>query len=472
MCMAFWSTQSTGRICPAAIWRIMGLLVALLMFSSCALDTPNLTDKSTPTPENSQQPQGDSPFKPGPQAAQAISQCDSDLVPPDVCFSPEQVQTFYDLNPLYAKGFDGKGMTIIVIDSFGSPTIKQDLHTFDQTFGLPEPSSFDVEYPLGQVTIDPSNSDQVGWEGETTLDVEWAHAIAPGANIVLLVSPVSETEGVMGFPQFEQLSIYAMDHHLGQVVSQSFGATEPTLVGDACNEHLGSGEDLLREYDQKVFQRAVNEHITMLASSGDDGPTDATCNPPSTYNFRAVGWPASDPLVTAVGGTKLTLKNSAGDYGSEQVWGDSIGASGGGISQFYAEPEWQKNLPNQTMLNGKRGIPDVSWGAAVNFVFYHSYPGEPRGWNAIGGTSASAPQWAGLIAIADQMAGKPLGFLNPAIYQLDGKGFHDITSGNNSADGVTGFQAGPGWDLATGWGTPDAAVLLPQLIKAVQQTMG
>jgi subtilase family serine protease len=471
--MVYWQTPQAGRRLFSLTWRVMAFLIALLALSSCMFNgsnTPNLSDKSATAPGGSTTtPQPvDSPFKPSPQAAQAINECNLSAAPGG-CFSPEQVQTFYDLNPLYAKGFTGKGETIIIIDSFGSPTIKHDLQVFDQTFGLPDPPKFDVEYPLGQVTIDPGNSDQVGWEGETTLDVEWAHTVAPGANIVLLVSPVSETEGVQGFPQFEQLSIYAMDHKLGQVISQSFGASEPTLVGDPCNEGLGTGQDLLKDYDQKVFQRAVTEHITVLASSGDDGATDVDCSENNTYNYPIVGWPASDPLVTAVGGTKLFLKDKAGDYGSERTWNELGGASGGGLSQFYAEPEWQKNLPNQGALKGKRAIPDVSWGAAVNFPFYHTYPGDLVGWSGIGGTSAASPQWAGLVAIADQMAGKPLGFLNPALYTLAGKGFHDITTGDNGLDGVAGFQAGPGWDMATGWGTPDAAVLLPQLIKAVDQ---
>ncbi len=463
----------TGRRFFAVPWHIGALLAALLVFSSCALNNPLQNNGQTPTANPSATSPSVSPYTPSAQAAQAINECDNSASAGG-CYSPEQIQTFYDLNPLYEKGYTGKDMTIVILDSFGSPTIKQDLQTFDRTFGLPDPPSFTVDYPLGQVAIDPSSSDQVGWEGETTLDVEWAHAIAPGANIVLLVSTVSETEGVQGFPQFEQLSTYAMDHKLGQVFSMSFGATEPTLVGDACNQGLGTGEALLKSYDQTVFQRAESEHITMLASAGDDGATDVTCNyqQQDTYNFQTVGWPASDPLVTAVGGTEITLKNSTGQYGSERAWNDETGSGGGGLSQFYTEPAWQKNLPNQAMLNGKRGLPDVAWGAAVNFAFYHSYPGGQSGWDAIGGTSASSPQWAGLVAIADQMAGKPLGLLNPAIYQLAGKGFHDITSGNNTFDGVTGYQAGPGWDLATGWGTPDAAVLVPLLIKAVQQTAG
>src|SRR5262249_3117025 len=142
-----------------------------------------------------------SPYKPGSQADQAIRECNFQAAPGG-CFSPEQVQTFYNLNPLYARGYDGKGTTIVILDSFVSPHIKHDFETCDQTFGLPAPPSFDVLSPLGPVNFNANNSDQVGWAGETTLDVEWAHAMAPGASIVLLVSPVSETEGVQGFPEF------------------------------------------------------------------------------------------------------------------------------------------------------------------------------------------------------------------------------------------------------------------------------
>ena len=343
------------------------------------------------------------------------------------------------------------------------------MQTFDQVFGLPDPPSFAVDYPLGPVVYNSGNADYVGGARETTLDVEWAHAIAPGANIVLLVSPVNQANGIQGLPEIEQLFEYAMDNHLGQVISMSFGASEPTLVGDPCNENLRKGEDLLKAFDQNVFQRAMTEFITILDASGDAGATNYTCNG-GFYSYRNVAWPSSDPLETTVGGTKLSLRDAAGDYGSERVWNENKGSGGGGISQFYAEPDWQKSLPNQSELKGKRGIPDVSLGAAVNYAFYHSYGGDTTGWSATGGTSIGTPQWAGLVAIADQMAGKLLGFLNPALYKLAGKGFHDITQGNNSLAGVQGYAATTGWDLATGWGTPDAAALVPLLITAVQQT--
>ncbi len=451
------------------LWRSLSLLGAILLLAACGSKptTPSGTTQSpSPTPFPTLVPNAPSQFHPGSGAALALTTC-SLVSAPGGCYSPEQIQTFYDLNSLYAKGYEGQGITIVIIDAFGSPTIKSDLHTFDQTFGLPDPPKFDILSPLGQKPFNSNNTDMVGWAGETTLDVEWAHAIAPKANIVLLTSPETETEGVQGFPQFEQLSIYALDHKLGQVFSMSFGASEPTLVGDACKEGLGTGESLRDDYDKKVFERAQQEHITLLASSGDDGSTNVDCKQ-KPYNFQNVGWPASDPLVTAVGGTKLSLKDGAGHYGSEKIWDELGGAGGGGISQFYAEPDWQKQLPDQSLLKGKRGIPDVAWGAAVNIPYYHSYGGDIPGWTAIGGTSASAPQWAGLIALADQMAGKPLGFLNPALYKLAGKGFHDVTKGNNGLDGVAGFQAGTGYDLASGWGTPDGAVLLPLLITTVE----
>lgn len=467
--MAFWKQLFLKARRLIVLGPISGLLIALLLLTSCALSAPVVNDQpvSTPGNQSTSQTTTTSPYKAGPQAAQILNDC-SVTAAPGGCFSPEQIQTFYNLNPLYNKGFTGRGQTIVIIDSFGSPTIQQDLKVFDQTFGLPEPPSFKVLAPLGQP--DPNDPQAPGWAGETTLDVEWAHAIAPGASIVLLESPVAETEGVQGFPEFEQLSTYALDNHLGQVITQSYGASEPTMVGDVCNENLGSGESLLQNYDQTVYQRAEQEKVTVLASSGDAGATNEDCTTANNYTYRNVGWPASDPLVTAVGGTKLTLGNRSGAYGSEKVWNEEGGASGGGISQFYAEPDWQKHLPNQSSLKGKRGLPDVSWGAAVNFALYSSFDSSNVGWSAIGGTSAASPQWAGLVAIANQMAGKPLGFLNPALYKLAGKGFHDITSGNNSLDGVAGFQASQGWDMATGWGTPDAAALLPQLIQAVQNT--
>lgn len=450
---AFWS-----------IWQALCALGAFVLLSSCAAPAPKAGERPSP----SHQPTQTATALPlGVGADEALKLC-ARSASGNVCLSPAQVHEFYDLNPLYTRGFDGKGTTIVILVPLGSPTIQNDVHVFDQTFALPDPPHLEVLKPPLTLVSNPATNDFFDWAGETTLDVEWAHAIAPGANIVVLVSPVHETEGVQGFPELEQLSRYALDHHLGQVFSQSFGASEPTLLGNPCNQNLGSGEDLVQDYDQNVYQRAVQEHVTILAGSGDEGPTNVDCSEHTTYSYANVLWPASDPLVTAVGGTDMFPQGQTGKYGSEQVWNDGR-ASGGGLSLLFKEPDWQKNLPTQSRLNGSRAIPDVSWGAQAVFPIYHSYPGASAGWSAGGGTSAAAPQWAGLIALADQMAGQPLGFLNPALYKLAGKGFHDITKGSTSLHSVTGFRAGQGWDMATGWGTPDAAILLPLLIATVQQ---
>src|SRR5579863_5617874 len=146
------------------------------------------------------------------------------------CYQPAQLQQAYDLPALYADGVTGRGTTIVVVDSYGSPTIKNDLSVFDKTFGLPAPPNFTIIQPEGKVPgYDPANADMVGWAGETTLDVEYAHAVAPGANILLVETPVAETEGVHGFPQIVAAEEYVVKHHLGDVISQSFSATERTF---------------------------------------------------------------------------------------------------------------------------------------------------------------------------------------------------------------------------------------------------
>ena len=374
------------------------------------------------------------------------------------CYSPQEIRNAYRLTALLDAGYTGAGQTIIIIDSFGSPTIQQDLSTFDAGYGLPAPPSFAVLAPLGTVSFDPSNSDQVGWAFETTLDVEWAHALAPGARIVLLTSPVSETEGVQGLPEFLQLEQYALDHHLGKIISQSWAATENTLFDPA-------GQQVIADFE-RFYLRAALENVTVLASSGDWGSANKDISY-NYYTFPTVNFPASSPLVTAVGGTTL-YADTDGNYQSETVWNNGHGASGGGLSQYFFEPLYQYLLPAsvQKKLNHHRGIPDVAYNADPNtpILVYESFV-QSSGYYIIGGTSEGAPQWAGIVADANQLAGHPLGFLNQRLYLLRGKGFHDVTVGNNSFVGVPGYNATPGWDLATGWGSPDVSTLLRELVR-------
>jgi subtilase family serine protease len=377
------------------------------------------------------------------------------------CYSPQEIQNAYGLTSILQAGYTGVGQTIIIIDSFGSPTITLDLAAFDAAYGLPDPPSFKVYAPLGTVPFDPTDSGQVGWAFEATLDVEWAHAMAPSANIVLLTSPVNETQGVQGMPEFLSLEKYALSHRLGKIISQSWGATENTLFDPAGQQVFEDFEDFYRE--------AARENVTVLASAGDGGSSNVDVNH-NIYPFPTVGYPASSPFVTAVGGTSL-YADTSGAYQFEIVWNDFFGpAGGGGVSQQFSEPEYQYSLPSsvQQTLGNHRGIPDVAYNADGNtpVLIYVSFLGpQNAGFYFIGGTSEGSPQWAGIIADANQLAGHPLGFLNPKLYEMgeNSELFHDVTFGSNASNGVPGYIATGGWDLATGWGTPDLGKLLREL---------
>jgi subtilase family serine protease len=379
------------------------------------------------------------------------------------CYSPQEIQNAYGLTPILSAGYTGSGETIIIIDSFGSPTIAQDLETFDADYGLPDPPSFTVLAPLGTLPFDPTNSDQVGWAFETTLDVEWAHAMAPNANIVLLTSPVSQNEGMQGMPEFLSLERYALKFQLGKIISQSWGATENTLFTQA-------GRQVFEDFE-RFYEDAAQQNVTVLASAGDSGSANLETNATTYYAFPTVIFPASSPLVTAVGGTSL-YADTSGNYQSETVWNNSIGAGGGGVSQQFPEPLYQKLLLNsvQKALRNYRGIPDVAYNADPNtaILVYAGFLPGAAGYYFIGGTSEGSPQWAGIIADANQLAGHPLGFLNLKLYSLvalvgQSQFFHDITIGNNSFNGVPGYAATTGWDLASGWGTPNLGKLVWEL---------
>jgi subtilase family serine protease len=368
------------------------------------------------------------------------------------CYSPQEIRHAYGVDQLLTRGDQGKGQTVVIIDSFGSPTITSDLQAFDAGYGLPAPPSFKIIAPLGTVPFNPTAiPDQIGWAAETTLDVEWAHAMAPKASIVLLTSPVDETEGVQGMPQFDELINYALDHHLGNVISESWGATENTLF-------TPGGEQVIRSFNAS-YARAAAMGVTALASTGDNGVGNVETDGVTVYPFPTVNFPASSPLVGAIGGTSLTADTN-GDYQSETAWSDG----GGGISQQFREPFYQAFLPHsaQQELGGFRGTPDVSWNADPNtpILIYLSFFGpSAAGYYTIGGTSEGSPSWAGVVADLDQLAGRGIGLLDPYAYALGatGRGFHDVTVGNNSDNGVTGYNATPGWDLTTGWGSPNLA---------------
>jgi subtilase family serine protease len=372
------------------------------------------------------------------------------------CYSPAQFEKAYDMNRLYAAGDSGQGRTIVLVDAFGSPTIQHDLTVFDQAFGLPAPPSLKVVQPAGPVPpFDPSNGVMDNWAFESTLDVEMAHLMAPQANLVLAETPVAETEGTVGFPPIVKAENTLIDQGVGDVFSQSFGATEETFPSKASILHLRS-----------ATKNARRHHVTMLASSGDSGSAEGRLDG-TFFRHPAIIWPSSDPLVTSVGGTQLNLDANGNRTAPDNVWNDiPVGidaAAGGGPSHVFGLPPFQHDVNH---AGPGRSTPDISLSAAVNggaIVFISFIPGQ-AGFAIVGGTSEASPLFSGVVAIADQIAHRRLGWINPAMYRLD-SGIVDITRGSNTflveaANGsalfsVPGWNAVHGYDMASGLGTVD-----------------
>jgi subtilase family serine protease len=381
------------------------------------------------------------------------------------CYGPDQIRTAYDIQPVLDGGTTGAGRTIVIIDAFSSPTLKKDLATWNAVWGIcgmsvpptilpptaacPAHPSLNIIAPDGLTTFDVNDPNQVGWSAEISLDVEWAHAIAPGANIDLVLAKTNQDADILSVTK------YAVDHNLGDVISQSFGEAEacmdPTLVAQ----------------QHEVFARATAKGISLFASSGDQGAAQPTCD--GRGFIKSASTPASDPQVTGVGGTSLLADAKSGAYGSESVWNDEFGAGGGGFSTIYRRPGYQAPFQDN---NKQRGVPDVAYNGDVRGGVIGAwsvlFPANVVAFFIFGGTSAGSPQWAGIVALADQKGGHRLGAINTALYHIGksdayGSAFHDITSGNNSFGGVAGFAAAAGWDAATGLGTPDVAHLIPLL---------
>ncbi|MET8613432.1 S53 family peptidase [Streptomyces misionensis] len=377
------------------------------------------------------------------------------------CYTPLQYRTAYHLDSLYRKGVTGKGRTIVIVDSFGSPTIQHDLDVYSKQFGMPSTKVDVVKW--GKVPpFDPKNSDMTGWAGESTLDVEMAHAVAPGAKIVLVETGVAETEGVTGLPEMMSAEKSLIDHGVGDVITQSFGATENTFPG------FGKGDFSSIRNLRYAFEDAARKHVTVLASSGDGGATDSTADGKGYYKERVNSWPSADPLVTSVGGTQLHLDQQGKRIAPDSVYND-YGAGGGGQSHVFTRPGFQNGV--KKVVGSRRGTPDVSMAAAVNggAWVYSSYDPTAVGWDVYGGTSEASPLFSGVVALADQVAGHRVGDINAALYSLakrKGTGIVDVNDGtDNSYEGVTGYKAVNGYDMATGVGTVDAPAFVAALAK-------
>jgi subtilase family serine protease len=345
--------------------------------------------------------------------------------------TPTDLIAFYNLKPLRDTGLDGSGITIVLPEIDDLPNLG-DLNKFATKFGLP---AYD---PLVTIKRDPSWGTPEKPQGEAVLDLEIIHEIAPAAKMVVYLSAPDFAHADRAFDQL-------VNDHLGSVISESLGACEPETP-------LGH-----RDTYANIQDRSVALGMSHFVASGDNGAFTCGVDQPPAASF-----PSTLANVTAVGGTTV-FESVQGIYFKEAAWGGPVGetGSGGGASQFYTVPDYQKSV-SEAAGHGFRQVPDVAADADPNSGFAIVFLGQD---GEAGGTSAAAPLWAATVALIDQdlkrKGMRETGFANPAIYwmgtnasKLPANPFHDVKVGNN-----LGFDATTGWDFATGWGSMDGAAL-------------
>jgi subtilase family serine protease len=319
------------------------------------------------------------------------------------------------LKQMYNLPASGGSGIIAIVDAYDLPTALSDFNTFSQKFGLPTESSSDATSSSNQVFqvvyaggSKPDGND--GWNLEEALDIEYAHAVAPGAKIVLFEAKSNGFDDL--FDAVKQASRYIKNNGGKGELSMSFGGSE------------WSGES---QYDGSFREK----NVVYFASSGDKGGTQ--------------NYPSASPYVVSVGGTMLSVNMVGHGFGNETGWS----GSGGGPSQFEPMPGFQKDIAGQ--LNGKRGMPDVSFDASPQsgvLVYISQYKGE-SGWWIVGGTSVSSPCFAGVVNLSGRFEKSSQDELKLIYKNKGGNGFRDVTSGSAGS-----FSCGSGWDFVTGWGSP------------------
>jgi len=407
---------------------------------------------------------------PSGSSATATSDCDSLTS----CYTPRQFETAYGIRPLFARGVDGRGETVVLPEIAEGlfprsdySDLRADMARFDQLFGLPSPR-------LRVINSLAHAGSPWSADGEEVLDAEMVHTAAPGAAITIVLVPPSSfnnaESGVVAAVAALRLGVRE-----GAVFSIS-------AAGQTGGEHCDSPSEV--KALNAALLEATDHGVTVVAASGDVGAVSEPCHlaegllggsfPP----VKETNLPASDPLVLAAGGTTLTATHTTGRYIGETGWGLPYGtagtqfqASGGGFSHLFGRPSYQRGL---SAAGTGRGVPDVASDAAAHtgMAVVISTGGEGYTIRGSGGTSAAAPLWAGVIALANQYAGRHLGFVNSAVYRIaltSKNAFHQITTGNNSASfpphTIIGYHAGRGWNPVTGWGSPNATVLVPLIAR-------
>jgi subtilase family serine protease len=417
-------TNASTRIRVATSFAAAGMLIAA---AGCATTGDRTARTTSATPPDS-----------------VATACDSLAT----CYTPRQDQ-----------GIDGRGKTIVepaLASERPAPPkvtdIREDMKRSDDLFGL----------PAVRLKVDTALAGDVSpWlaNGEEVQDVQILHAVAPAATIrVVLVKPTALSSPASAMAALTGALRRGLSH--GDVISVSAG----------WGEHCLTRAQITRQH--AVLQAARDHHVTVVAGSGDTGAVSRPC-PGSTPQdpwvpVKEVSAPASDPLVLAVGGTILTADHKTGTYLGETTWSvpSHSQGSGGGFSHLFGRPGYQHGVSGTG-----RAVPDVAADAAPSTGMAMVISnGEKYTIRGASGTSASTPLWAALIALADQAAGHDLGFVNPALYRIGRSSrtaFHDVTTGDNtvtvSDKTITGYRAAPGYDPVTGWGSPNAPVLVPLL---------
>jgi subtilase family serine protease len=410
---------------------------------------------------------------PGAVAADCLA-----LRPP--CFRPQQFRTAYGIQPLLDRGITGRGQTVVLLEFpsslTGSPSagtgdsapahtdVRQDLARFDSVFGLPA-ARLQVVNTLAHAASPWLAAGPVGTE--EVMDTEIVHALAPDAAIREVLIPSSDTAS----PDTVAAALAAaMRLGLAQhpaVMSLSIGAGEQCFT-PAATAQINS-----------VLQTAQRDRVTVVVGTGDQGAAATVCPGPGagSTQVKGVDFPASNPFVLAAGGTSLQASRTTGAYIGETAWNvppaaGGPAASGGGFSRLFPRPAYQDGIAG---IGTTRSLPDVSADADAHagMALDFSEGGKDHFIDA-GGGSAAPPLWAAVIALADQYAGRDVGFVNPALYQIARsayyhQAFHDVTTGTNTVkfgtQTIVGYQAAPGWDPVTGWGSPNAQILVPLLAR-------
>lgn len=352
-------------------------------------------------------------------------------------YTPPQIAQLYD----FPAGIDGTGECVALIE-LGGGYKDQDLTTYFQQLGIAKPQVVSVSVDGGT----NSPGDPNGADGEVALDIEVVGGVAPGAHIAVYFAPNTDR----GFLDAITQAVHDTTNN-PSVISISWGGPEVNWTSQA-----------MTTMDQ-AFQSATALGITVCAAAGDNGSSDGVNDQKAHVDF-----PASSPNVLGCGGTRLDASGS--QVADEVVWNETAigeGATGGGISDFFPLPTWQAHAQVPPSVNDQhsgRGVPDIAGDADPQTGYQVYFDGQST---PIGGTSAVAPLWAGLLALINQKRGKAVGYLNPYLYQnyqqlVQSKALRDVTSGNNGS-----YTAGPGWDACTGLGSPDGAHLLQALLASL-----